>query len=551
MKALLISPRNQYSFWTFAESCRLVGRKVLCPPAGLLTVAAMLPPDWQLRVVDLETRELTEADWNWADMVMITGMVVHRKSFKETVAEAKRRGKTVVAGGPYPTSMSEEVLAAGCDFLVRGEAENTLPALLEALKEGKTRGVFEHPEKPDVTTSPMPRFDLLRLEDYVVMTVQTSRGCPFDCEFCDVVNLYGRKPRFKTPEQVIAELESLYRLGHRGEVFISDDNFIGNKAHARALLAKLTPWNQARGEPFAYGTQASVNLGQDPEMIDLMTEANFGYVFVGIESPDEDVLAAAHKFHNIRNPLVESLGNITRNGLSVMGSFILGMDAEKPGAGERICSFVELTGLPLVMVNTLQVPPDTTLWKRLARENRRVVDHTSGETTVVPQLNYVPLRPEADILSDHRLAWDYLYEPSRFLARNYRYHLTIRPTRAASAKAEGRPSSRHTAGNRGSLDLHWRSLVAFLRLCWRQGIRSPCRVQYWRNFFGMLKRNPSRLRKYLTVCVQAEDMFRIRATMRQRMGAASEKHDSHARAAAASVQEAGSPQAKPVAQAAP
>jgi radical SAM superfamily enzyme YgiQ (UPF0313 family) len=484
-------------------------------------------------------------------MVMITGMVSHRRSFKETVAEAKRRGKIVVAGGPYPTSMSEEVLAAGCDFLVRGEAENTLPALLEALKEGRTHGVFEHPEKPDATTSPVPRFDLLRLRDYVVMTVQTSRGCPFDCEFCDVVNLYGRKPRFKSPEQVIAELEALYRLGHRGEVFISDDNFIGNKTHARALLAKLTPWNQAHGEPFAYGTQASVNLGQDLEMIDLMTAANFGYVFVGIESPDKDVLASAHKFHNIKNPLVESLDNITRNGLLVMGSFILGMDGEKPGAGERICSFVELTGLPMVMINTLQVPPDTSLWKRLAKENRLVLHKGTGETTVMPQLNYIPTRPEADILRDHRAAWDYLYEPSRFLARNYRYHLAMRPTRAALPKTADTPPSNNTVGRILPSAWPWRDLVSLLWLCWRQGIRSPHGFQFWGNIFGMLKRNPTRLWKYLGMCGRAEDMFRIRAAMHQDTGAICGKHEGHALSAAAGVQEAAPPPAGPVIQPVP
>jgi len=460
MRVLLVSPKSENSFWTFAEACRLAGRKALCPPVGLLTVAAMLPPEWELRLVDLQARPLTEADWRWADMVMITGMVVHRRSFKETVAEAKRRGKVVVAGGPYPTCMADDARAAGCDFLVRGEAENTLPALLAALKEGRSCGVFEHPEKPDMRTSPVPRFDLLRIEDYSVMSVQTSRGCPFDCEFCDVITLYGRKTRFKSPEQVIAELETLHRLGYRGEVFISDDNFIGNKAHARALLARLTAWNKARGVPFGYGTQASVNLGQDPQMIDLMTAANFGYVFVGIESPDQDVLASAHKFHNIQNPLVESLNNITRNGLSVIGSFILGMDGEKPGAGERICSFVELTGLPLVMINTLQVPPDTSLWKRLARENRLLLDRGSGETTTVPLLNYVPLRPEADILNDHRRAWDYLYEPSRFLARNYRYHLSIRPTRAAMAKGGGLPPPA-AAGTRSRRSIPLRFVLTF------------------------------------------------------------------------------------------
>ncbi len=479
----------------------------------------MLPPDWQLRVVDLQTQELTEADWLWADLVMITGMVVHQDSVRQIIGEARRRGKATVVGGPYATSMSDEVLAAGCDFLVRGEAENTLPLLLQALKEGRTRGVFAHPEKPDLSASPVPRFDLVRLDDYANMAVQTSRGCCFDCEFCDVVNLYGQKPRFKTPEQVVAELEELDRLGYRGTVFISDDNFIANKAHARAVLAKLTPWNKTHGESFVYGTQASVNLGQNSEMIDLMTAANFSFVFVGIESSDKDALAVAGKFQNIRNPIEESLNNITRNGLSVIGSFVLGMDGEKPGAGGRICSLVERTCIPIVMINTLQVPPDTRLWKRLATENRLVLNRPTGETTVVPHLNYVPSRPETDILSDHRMVWDSLYEPSRFLARNYRYHLAMRPTRAAMAKAVDKPLSPNTARRHRPPSSPGTNLAGFLRLCWRQGILSPCRFQYWRNIFGILKRNPSRIRKYITGCVQAEDMFRIRAVVCQAVGA--------------------------------
>ncbi|MBI5395213.1 MAG: B12-binding domain-containing radical SAM protein [Verrucomicrobia bacterium] len=534
MRALLISPRNENSFWTFPEQCLFAGRKTVCPPMGLITVAALLPPDWELRVADLHARSLTEGDWEWAEIVMITGMMVHRSSFKETVAEAKRRGKIVVAGGPYPTSMSEDALAAGCDFLVRGEAENTLPALLEALKEGKTRGVFEHPEKPDVSTSPIPRFDLLRFDDYMVMAVQTSRGCPFDCEFCDVVNLYGRKPRLKTPEQVIAELETLVRLGFKGDIIVSDDNFIGHKAHARALLARLTPWNKAHGEPFGYWTQASVNLGQDLEMIDLMTAANFSHVLVGIESPDVDVLAGARKFHNIKNPLVESVNNITRNGLSVLGSFILGLDGEKPGAGERICSFIELTDLPVATINSLQAAPNTSLWNRLISEQRLVADEAmTGEGTFARRLNFIPTRPESQILGEHGAAWDHLYEPSRFLERNYRYHVAMRPTRAAMARSRGEPPPKRKVSHKLSSRQKLRALRAFARLCWRQGVRSSCRLKFWRCLFGILKRNPSRFRKYVVACVMGEDMFRIRAALHQSMNAIAGNHAGHARPAAA------------------
>jgi radical SAM superfamily enzyme YgiQ (UPF0313 family) len=524
MKALLISPKLERSFWSFDETCLRSGRKVLCPPIGLLTVAAMLPADWELRLVDLNARNLADADWDWADVVMVGGMIAQRDSFRDVLMEARRKGKTVVAGGPYPTSLPDEILACGCDFLVRGEAEETLPQLLSALREGRAGGVIEAQARPDVTASPVPRFDLLKIDDYVVMSVQTSRGCPFDCEFCDVVNLYGRRPRFKTPEQVLAELEAVYRLGHRGWVFITDDNFIGNKSHARALLAALTPWNQERGEPFSFWTQATVNLGQDRELIDRMTAANFNTVFIGIESPDEDVLASARKFHNISNPLLESLDNISRNGLSIVGSFIVGLDGEKPGAGERICSFVEQSAIPIVMINLLQVLPNTSLWKRLEQDGRLVSRGITGETIFQRRMNCVPTRPEAQIIEEWRAAWDYLYEPTRFLARNHRFYLAMRPTRAAMAKTRKERLPKKTPASRRPMREPILDLLRFVLLCWRQGIRSPARFRFWKQLFGIRSRNPSRLMSYLGACVIAEDMYRIREEVCRQTGETLREH---------------------------
>jgi len=339
MRALLVCPEFPLSFWSFRKSCQLRGNRTMNPPLGLLTVAALLPSEWEMRLADLNTRSLTQEDWQWADLVLISAMYIQRAGLLALVKEAKLRGKTVVAGGPHPTSLPEAVLEAGCDFVVRGEGENTIPLLLEAMRHRKT-GIIENDEKPDLTTSPIPRFDLLRLDDYVAFSIQTSRGCPFDCEFCDVVNLFGRTPRHKTPKQVIAELEALHRLGVRGSLFICDDNFIGSKKQARSLLQEIIAWSKSRGEPYRFLTQASVNLGQDPEMIDLMTAANLKEVFIGIESPDENVLQTSHKYHNIKNPLLESLHNLKQNGMEVIGSFIIGLDGETKGAGERICAFI-------------------------------------------------------------------------------------------------------------------------------------------------------------------------------------------------------------------
>jgi radical SAM superfamily enzyme YgiQ (UPF0313 family) len=511
MRALLVCPEFPLSFWSFRKSCLLRGNKTVNPPLGLITVAALLPSEWEMRLVDLNTGCLTEANWQWADLVLISAMYIQREGLLALVREAKRRGKTVVAGGPHPTSLPEAVLEAGCDFVVRGEGENTIPLLLEAMKLGKT-GIIENNEKPDLTTSPTPRFDLLKLEDYATVTVQTSRGCPFDCEFCDVVNLFGRIPRYKTPQQVIAELETLHRLGARGSVFICDDNFIGSKKHARTFLQELTPWLRSRGEPFNFLTQASVNLGQDPEMIDLMTAANLREVFIGIESPDENVLQTSHKYHNIKNPLIESLYTLKKNGMEVIGSFIIGLDGETKGAGERICAFIEQTDIPVTMLGVLQAAPHTSLWHRLEGEGRLRGD-VGDDLGTFSSLNYEPDRPEVDIMQEYVDAWDYLYEPSRYLARAYRYYLAMRPARQAA----GASSPRARVPEQG---MTWRRILieikAFCKVLWWQGLRPSYRRQVWTQLLGMWRQNPTRFKQYFVTCVEGEDLFDIRKIVREK-----------------------------------
>ena len=515
MRALLICPEFPLSFWSFRKSCRLLGAKTVNPPLGLLTVAALLPSEWELRLADLNTRSLTEEDWQWADLILISAMYIQRAGLLALVREAKRRGKTVVAGGPHPTSLPEAVLEAGCDFVVRGEGENTIPLLLEAMRHGKT-GIIENGKKPDLTTSPIPRFDLLQLKDYVTFTIQTSRGCPFDCEFCDVVNLFGRTPRYKTPKQVIAELETLHRLGARGSAFICDDNFIGSKKHARAFLQELIPWLRSRGEPYRFLTQASVNLGQDPEMIDLMTAANLREVFIGIESPDENVLQTSHKYHNIKNPLLESLYTLKKNGMEVIGSFIIGLDGETKGAGERICAFIEQTDIPVTMLGVLQAAPHTSLWHRLEREGRlrRDVGDDSGTFSA---LNYEPDRPEAEIMQEYIEAWDYLYEPSRYLARAYRYYLAMRPVRRAQAVGVESTLPMDRVPDQGlTLRRILIEVKAFLKILWWQGLRPSYRRQVWTQLLGMWRQNPTRFRQYFVTCVEGEDLFDMREIVREK-----------------------------------
>ena len=511
MRALLVWPELPHSFWSFPKACRLRGSRAPTPPLGLITVAGLLPDHWDLRLVDLCARPLREEDWNWADIVMVSGMYVQKPGLLAVVQEAKRRGKTVVAGGPYPTTMAEEVADAGCDFVVRGEAESSISLLLEAIEEGKPR-VIENGEKPHMALSPLPRFDLLRRTDYTAMAIQTSRGCPFNCEFCDVVRLLGRKPRYKSPEQVIAELDALVNLGFTGHVFIADDNFIGNKTHAREVLERLIPWAESKGKPFTFTTQVSLNLGKDRELIDLMTEACLGEVFVGIESPDEEVLRTSRKFQNIKNPIVESLDNMKNNGMSVIGSFIIGLDGEKTGVGERICTLVERTEMPVVMVNLLQAPPSTSLWQRLKSEGR-LREEVGYDMGITSALNFVPLRPEREILEELWNVWSDLYEPRNYLERAYKYYLSMRPTREAQAMKRGEASPyEHVPKLKPDLREQLYGFLAILKILWRFGLRPSYRGQFWGHVIGLARKNPSRLRKYVMACALGTDLFDIRAS---------------------------------------
>jgi len=515
MRVLLINPEFPGSFWSLQQSCELLGRKTLMPPLGLLTLAALLPADWDLRLADLNTRPLSPGDWDWSELVMLSGMIVQREGVLNLIREAKQRRKTVVVGGPYATSVPQEVLEAGADFLVQGEGEISLPLWLAAWRAGETHGVIEPGGRPEMTDSPAPRFDLLNLDDYITLGIQTSRGCPFNCEFCDIINLYGRKPRYKSPVQVIAELDTIFRLGWRREIFICDDNFIGNQTHARAILKKIIPWMESHGEPFSFWTQTSANLGQNIPLIDLMTAANFGTVFIGVESPDEAVLAGNRKYQNLKNPLGQSLTNICANGLSVVPSFIMGFDQETKGAGDRISAFVEAYNLPMVMLNLLQALPNTRLWDRLQQENRLTATGVSANM-IDASFNFLPTRPAAEIVAEYIRMVDRLYEPTNYLARTYRYYLAMRPTRAAAAK--GKNPDPGNQKHQGSSLPRREDLVALLKLCWRQGVVARYRGQFWRQLVGVFRQNPSRITKYLNQCAVGENLFHIRETLLAQVG---------------------------------
>ncbi len=501
MRVLLLYPLFPKTFWSFEKILELVGRKVLLPPLGLITAAAILPQDWEYKLVDHNVREVTEAEWDWADLVILSAMIVQKADLLAQIHEAKRRGKRVAVGGPYPTSVPED--AAEADYLILDEGEITLPMFVEAVQQGQLSGTFraKDGERPDVTTTPVPRYDLLELDAYDSMSVQFSRGCPFQCEFCDIIVLYGRKPRTKTPTQLLNELDCLYELGWRRAVFMVDDNFIGNKRNVKLFLQELKGWMAAHEYPFSFNTEASVDLAQDDELLELMMACNFNAVFLGIETPDADSLAMTKKFQNTRSSLEESVDKINRAGLRIMAGFIIGFDGEKTGAGDRIIQFVEETAIPTAVFGLLQALPNTALWHRLEKEGRLHNNKSDGNQFSL--MNFVPTRPVEEIAQEYVHAFCTLYEPSRFLARTYRHFLNLAPS---SCAVPFRMPSR--------TDLRALAIVV-----WRQGFQRSTRWQFWRQFFSILRQNPGVWDHYVTVCAHAEHFIEYRQIVRDQIEA--------------------------------
>jgi radical SAM superfamily enzyme YgiQ (UPF0313 family) len=502
MRVLLLYPLFPKTFWSYEKILELVNRKVLLPPLGLVTVAAILPQAWEFKLVDRNVRAVTEAEWEWAEVVIISAMIVQKQDLLDQIREAKRRGKRVAVGGPYPTSVPEEPLAAGADYLILDEGEITLPMFVEAVQRGESQGVFRTSEKPDVTNTPVPRFDLLEFDAYDSMSVQFSRGCPFQCEFCDIIVLYGRKPRTKTPAQLLKELDYLYELGWRRSVFMVDDNFIGNKRNVKLFLKELKIWQAEHQYPFRFNTEASVDLAQDQELLALMVDCFFDAVFLGIETPDEDSLAMTKKFQNTRNSLAESVEAITKAGLRVMAGFIIGFDGEKKGAGDRIVRFTEQTTIPTTTFAMLQALPNTALWHRLEKEGRLRAgkDGNINQTTL---MNFVPTRSLEDIAREYVDAFWRIYEPKTYLDRTYRHFLMLGAPRC-------KPPAKLPS---------WIDLRALLIVCWRQGIKRNTRWMFWHHLFGILKHNPGVFEHYLAVCAHNEHFLEYRQIVKDEIEA--------------------------------
>jgi radical SAM superfamily enzyme YgiQ (UPF0313 family) len=469
IRALMIWPRFPASFWGFEGVLEIIPERAMTPPLGLITIAALCPPAWEIRLIDRAFEDLTEEDLLWADLVMVSAMHAQRFDAAEVLAWARTLGRRTIIGGPWASSAADEVVQKA-DHVLVGEAEDIFASIAADLEEGTARKLYQVSVKPDLTRSPVPRFDLLRREKYLSMPVQFSRGCPFQCEFCDIITIYGRKPRTKTPEQIITELEALRSLGWTNEVFIVDDNFIGNGPAALKLAKSLSIWQNANNRPFSLYTEASIDLADRPELLAAMVEANFLYVFIGIETPSAQALEQSRKFQNLRKDNLAQIRTIQEAGLWVLGGFIVGFDSDDETIFDRQFQFIEQSAIPWAMAGVLQAPPTTALYHRLDREGRLHKDSLATSNFSAPNFDTVMptpvlLRGLADLLNR-------LYAPEVFFSRSLRSLEAWRPD--ARQKPPGTP------------------LLYTLRICltsiWKQGMRSNYRRAYWKFSWGILSK---------------------------------------------------------------
>jgi radical SAM superfamily enzyme YgiQ (UPF0313 family) len=459
MKTLLVYPEFPETYWSFRHALSFEGKRSAFPPLGLLTISAMLPDEWERRLVDLNVQPLKPADIEWADVVFASAMLVQKDSLRRVVELCKAEGKRVVIGGPYVTTSAEHLPQA--DHIFLGEAETTLPEFVRDLERGEAKRIYQATERPALSATPIPDFQLADLKCYSAMSVQYSRGCPFQCEFCDIIEIYGRVPRTKSNEQMLAELDTLLRIGWRGMVFIVDDNFIGNKRNVKRLLPVLADWSERHGHPFSFITEASVNLAEDEELLDGMRRSGFRRVFLGIETPVEASLKEAQKGQNMRCNLLDSVKKIQSYGMEVMAGFIVGFDNDPEDIFERQIEFIRESAIPLAMVGLLTALPDTQLWRRLEREGRLLVESTGNNTD--GSLNFVPKMDAARLVEGYKSIMRTIYSPGEYYQR---------ALNSLERVVTGRP-----APSRSGL---LRDAVTLSRIVLALGVRDRARGEFWR-----------------------------------------------------------------------
>jgi len=489
MKILMVYPRYPVTFWSFKYILKYVSKKAAFPPLGLLTVAAMLPRHWEVRLVDLNVRKLSDEDILWADYVMVSAMIVQEASVHEILARCQRLGKKVIAGGPLFAAMPEAYTEL-VEHLILGEAEATLPPFLEDLAAGCPRKLYTTEKFPSLEGTPVPRWDLIDVHSYATLMIQYSRGCPFDCEFCNVTAMFGHRPRTKSTAQFLTELEAIYAAGGRGSVFVVDDNFIGNRKAIKAMLPALIAWMQVHDHPFRLFTEASIDIADDDELLGLMVKAGFDSVFIGLETPNEDSLRECEKHQNRRRDMTAAIRKLQASGLQVFGGYIVGFDHDDESIFARQIRFIQETGVVTAMVGLLNAMPNTRLWRRLEAENR-LERHPTGNNTD-GSINFVPVMDRQKLLAGYRRIVKTIYSPRHYYQRVSAFLASYRP------HPQRQP-------------LSWDRLTAFLWSIFYLGIlgNGPSQWYYWKILFKSLVSYPRAFREVITLMIYGHHFRKV------------------------------------------
>jgi radical SAM superfamily enzyme YgiQ (UPF0313 family) len=469
MNILMVYPMYPDTFWSFKHALKFVSKKASFPPLGLLTVASLLPKEWNKKLIDMNASDLTDEDILWADYVFISAMSIQSESANQVIERCNKLNAKIVAGGPLFTSSPEYY--DNVAHLVLNEAEITLPRFLNDLSEGKAQHKYTSDEWADIAVTPLPLWDLVHSKNYTSMNVQYSRGCPFDCDFCDITVLYGRKPRTKTKTQVIAELDALYFTGWRGPVFFVDDNFIGNKSKLKKeILPAIVEWNEKRKNPFYFNTEVSINLADDDNLMQLMVKAGFEAVFIGIESPNEESLVECNKIQNRNRDLIESVKKIQLAGLEVQGGFIVGFDNDPPIIFDKLTNFIQESGIVTAMVGLLNAPRGTKLQKRLLKEGRLLNDFTGNNTDF--SINFIPHMDSEELINGYKKILHTIYSPKYYYARVMRFMKDFEPKK------------------KKVFHLNPNYVSALFKSMFKLGVIGEERIYYWKLFFWSLFRKP-------------------------------------------------------------
>ncbi|MBI2815301.1 MAG: B12-binding domain-containing radical SAM protein [Acidobacteria bacterium] len=477
MNALLIYPEWPDTYWSFKHALPFEGKRSLYPPLGLMTIASLFPPHWKKRLVDTNIRPLTEDDLKWADVAMLSGMMIHKPELLQILERCRKRGLRTVIGGPVASSVAE--LPQHADHVVKGEAEELIADLCQGLENGTAKPMYEAAERPGLHLTPLPDISLINLKHYSAMAIQYSRGCPFNCEFCDIIEIYGRKPRTKSPDQVIAELEQLRQVKWRGSIFIVDDNFIGNKRMVKEMLPQLAAWNDRLTHPFTFYTEASMNLSDDLELLQMMKDARFTRVFLGIETPVEESLIQAQKQQNTRRGLLESVQRIQSYGMEVMAGFIVGFDNDPEEIFDKQVEFIKESAIPLAMVGMLIALPNTQLYRRLLKEGR-IVEEGSGDN-MDTRLNFIPKMNPEKLVEGYRSILRRIYNPEAYYDRARRFLAQAAPLHRTTPRMS--------------------DYVALLRSMVKQGVLSSSRRSYWKFFIEAATRYRHAFDRAITLAI--------------------------------------------------